>query len=176
MGETLPPLVAIKEANSHLQLLHDRNQQLEKDVIELRTIVALKLEQEQCAIIDKAQQQQQDLKKTKQLEAVIEQKDMVIEERDNLIVYLRSEIENLNRQIAEKNKLEQLCDKLKKRCSILDEIVAYKECLDKVNNFLGGIEIDCSQSTDDNDSSVIYPNSTPSPQSQPITLLDENSN
>merc|ERR1712183_107694 len=116
----------------------------------------------------------------KQLEAVIEQKDLAIEERDNLIVYLRSEIENLNRQLVEKNKLEHLCDKLKRKCGLLDEMVGYKDALEKVCYCLGNGDGDTDsapQNIDDVESSLIEDESTsPTSQSDPSPLLDVNAN
>merc|ERR1712183_145699 len=116
----------------------------------------------------------------KQLEAVIEQKDLAIEERDNLIVYLRSEIENLNRQLVEKNKLEHLCDKLKRKCGVLDEMVGYKEALEIVCYCLGNGDGDtgsAAQNIDDVESSLIEDESTSlTSQSNPSPLLDVNAN
>ena len=56
---TMPPLVAIKEANTHLHALHTRNQDLEKEVTELRSILTLKLEQEEQLVHEQQVRQQQ---------------------------------------------------------------------------------------------------------------------
>ena len=107
------------------------------------------------------------MKKTKHLEAVIEERGAVIEERDNLIVYLRSEIENLNKQLADKCRLERLCGELKQRSKILDEILSYRDVLEKVTLCLDGTT-DSSDTSDIGDIDLCQVNNE--------TCLDENSN
>lgn len=130
MGD-VPPLVAIKEANTHLQALHDHNQLLEKEVIELRAALSLQTEKNTQGDVEK-----------QQLEEVIKVQGQQIEDKSNQIVYLKSEIDNLNKQLEANCKLEMISNELRRKVDILNEILKYKSALESVTLCLEQVEVD----------------------------------
>ena len=129
MTEHTPPIIAIKEANSHLHALHYHNQRLEKEVIELRAILSIKIEQEQKFVLKK-----------RELKTLINDQCQVISDKTNQIVYLQSEIDNLSRQVEENCKLELINIELQRKVNILNEILKYKPALESVSLCLEQVE------------------------------------
>ncbi|XP_057295213.1 vimentin-type intermediate filament-associated coiled-coil protein-like [Hydractinia symbiolongicarpus] len=119
MADT-PPLVAIREANTHLQALHERNVELEKEVIQLRSMLALKQEQEERLL---GQQQ-------------------ILKEKDEKISYLETEIKKLICQSKETSKKDLLITQLTRKIKLLNEILKYKSALESITVCLEQVEED----------------------------------
>ena len=120
MSDAAPPTVAIKEANVHLQALHERNQVLEKEVVDLRSLLALKHEQEQRL---RGQQQ-------------------ILKDKDNKIEYLENEVNRLIHHSQENYKKDLVISQLMRKVKVLNEILKYKSALDSISVCLEQVEQD----------------------------------
>lgn len=120
MSEYAPPMVAIKEANVHLQALHERNVKLEEEVKKLRGMLSLREEQEQRLL---GQQQ-------------------IIKEKDDKIHYLEKELNRLIHNSQENTKKDLLIAQLGRKVKILNEILKYKSALESITVCLEQVEED----------------------------------
>lgn len=117
-----PPSLAIKEANVHLQALHERNVSLEKEVQQLRALVSVTKEQEERL---KGQSQ------------IIIEKDSTIKQQDNKIRRLQENVENLAREVSKKNLvINQHAQKVK----VLADVMKYKSALNSISKSLNLLE------------------------------------
>lgn len=115
-----PPMVAIKEANVHLQALHERNVKLEHEVRKLQEMLSLREQQEQRLL---GQQQ-------------------IIKEKDDKIHYLEKEVNRLFRQSQENLKKDLLITQLGRKVKLLNEILKYKSALESITVCLDQVEED----------------------------------
>ena len=128
-----PPSLAIKEANVHLQALHERNIQLEKEVRTLRSLVPVTQEQGE---------------RLKGQSLIISEKDSKIEQLEYQMRKLRIEKENeirqlqdnLNRLALEVSKKNLVLSQYTKKVQILTEIMKHKTALDSITKSLSLVE------------------------------------
>jgi len=115
-----PPLVAIKEANVHLQALHEKNVRLEKEVADLRGLMSLTKEQEQRLL---GQQQ-------------------IINEKDKKIEHLENKVIRLAEQVQDNSKKDLMISQLGRKVKILNEVLKYKSALESIAVCLEQVEED----------------------------------
>lgn len=115
-----PPIVAIKEANSHLQALHERNIQLEKQVSDLKGLVPLK----------------------EDLEQQLASQNKITTEKDSRITYLEGEVTRLSQKLQENDKKDLMIIQLARKVKILNEILKYKSALESITVCLEQVEED----------------------------------
>ena len=146
-----PPTLAIKEANTHLQALHERNQRLEKENIELHTILDLKRKQD---------------KKVKELEELLH-------ERDRHVEFLENEINRLVAASQDSTKKDLIINQLTRKVKILNEILKYKSALESVMLCLEQVEEDFIV---DIDNLVQLSNGTVSKNTEPVVNQNSHQN
>lgn len=128
-----PPSLAIKEANVHLQALHERNIQLEKEVKQLQSLVPVTKEQEerlkgQSQIINEKDS------KIQQLESIIQE---LKAEKDNAIGELQEKVNLLSLDVSKKN---LVISQHTRKVDILTNVLKHKAALDNIVKSLNLVE------------------------------------
>jgi len=133
-----PPSLAIKEANVHLQALHERNQQLESKVIELTAMLQLRDEQQ------KEIKEYEKFVKSREIEHQKKNKELlnVAKDRDTEILFLKQEIDRLMSDSRANTKKDLIINQLTRKVKILNEILKYKSALDSITVCLEQVEED----------------------------------
>ena len=128
-----PPALAIKEANVHLQALHERNVALEKEVKELRNLLPVTKEQE-----ERLKGQQQIIKeKEVQIEKLETELKNSLNDKGQQISQLEEKLNEFAQEVAKKDlQINQMVRKVK----TLNEIAKHKSALEGVVKSLGELE------------------------------------
>ena len=135
----VPPILAIKEANSHLKALHDRNQKLEREVVKLRATLSLKLQRQTEKEDSESEDEVDYVLRNRYLEAVVNENDEFLREKDKQIACLKDEIQQLNEQLIGKAEADEKVVRLTRSLRAFKEAAKHKpaledllRCLEKV--------------------------------------------
>ena len=128
-----PPSLAIKEANVHLQALHERNIQLEKDLKQLQSLAPVAKEQEERL---RGQSQIINEKDTKihQLESRLQKLET---EKDHVISELQEKVNLLSIDLSKKN---LVISQHSRKIEILASVLKHKVALENVVKALNLVE------------------------------------
>eukprot|EP00111_Clytia_hemisphaerica_P011737 TCONS_00034479-protein len=128
-----PPPLAIREANVHLQALHERNIALEKEVKELRNLLPVSQEQE-----GRLKGQQQIIKeKDERIKNLETELTNTLRDKCQQIAQLEEKLNEYAKEVAKKDlQINQMTRKVK----TLNDIAKHKSVLERVVKSLGELE------------------------------------